>query len=60
MKIDDGDMTLLLLSSSPVFEHFKDVILYSKQITTTLDKIQTTVKSKKLSKMKDLKIVVKA
>ena len=51
VKIEDDDKALLLLSSLPrSFEHFKDVLLYGKEGTITLDKVQTAVKSKEFSK----------
>src|SRR3954465_923163 len=57
VKIDDEDKALLLLSLLPrSFEHFKDALLYGKEGTITLDEVQTAVKSKEFSKLKDLKI----
>lgn len=56
-KTKDDDKTLLSLSSSPIsFEYFKDVILYGKEDTITLDEVQKTVRSKDFFKVKDLKI----
>lgn len=56
MKIENGDMTLLFLSSLPIScEHFKDTLLYGKEITITLDEVHKNVRSKELSKLKDLK-----
>ncbi|XP_058747135.1 uncharacterized protein LOC131620136 [Vicia villosa] len=57
MNIDDEDNALLLLSSLPrSFEHFKDALLYGNEDTIILDEVQTVMKSKEFSKLKDLKI----
>lgn len=57
VKIEDGDKVLLFLISLPIyFEHFKDAILYGKEGTINLDEVQTVVRLKELSKLKDLKV----
>lgn len=56
VKVEDGDTPLLLSSLPRSFEHFKDVLFYGKEGTITLDEVQTIVRSKEFSKVKDLKI----
>lgn len=57
MKVEDENKVLLFLSSLPrSFDQFKVALLYGKKVTITFDEVQTVVRSKKNSKMKDLKI----
>lgn len=57
MKIKDDDKFILLLSSLPrSFENFKDALIYGKECITTFDEVQTTIRFKESSKVKDLKI----
>lgn len=56
MKLDNEDKALVLLISLSIsFEHFKDVILYSKECNITLSGVQSTIRSMELSKMEDFK-----
>ena len=57
VNIEDEGKSHIFLSSLPgSFEHFKGDILYSKENTITLNEVQTTVRSKEVSKVKYLKI----
>jgi hypothetical protein len=55
VKINDEGKILLLLSSLPKsFENFKDVLLYCKEDTITLEEFQSAIKKrKKLTKLKN-------
>lgn len=56
-KIEDGDKAILMLRSLLIsFEHFKDVIFYGPECTITWHVIQTTMRSKEFSKVRDFKI----
>jgi len=45
------------LCSLPIyFEHFKDDLFYKKEGTITLDEFQSTLRTIKLTKFKDLKV----
>jgi len=57
VTMEDEDKALLLLCSLPKsFEHFKDIILYGKEGTTTLEEVQAAFRTKELTKFKDLKV----
>lgn len=57
MKLDDEEKAILLLSSLPKsFEYFKDVIFYSKEDIITFEEVQLTIRTKELTKIKELKI----
>jgi len=57
VNVGDEDKTLLLICSLPKsFEHFKDTILYGKEDTTTLVEVQSALRTKELTKFKDLKV----
>lgn len=57
VSIDDEDMTQILIDSLfKYFENFKDVFIYGKESTITLNEVQMIIRSKELSKIKYLKI----
>jgi len=57
VNMEYEDKTLLLLWSLPKsFEHFKDTILYGKEGTTTFEEVQSVLRTKELTKFKDLKV----
>ena len=57
VNVEDEDKALLLLCSLPkFFEHFKDAILYGKEGTTTLEEVRADLRTKELTKFKDLKV----
>lgn len=57
MKLDDNDKGLLLLGLLPTFfKHFKNVFHYDKELTIILEKVQSAIRVKRLTKMKDLKV----
>ncbi|AES75125.1 hypothetical protein MTR_6g026760 [Medicago truncatula] len=39
-----------------IIENFKDIILYGKEETTTLEEFQVALKTKELTKFKDMKV----
>jgi len=58
VNMEDEDKALLLLCSLPKsFGHFKDTILYGKEGTTTLEEVQSALRTKELTKFKDLKVM---
>lgn len=55
-EIKDEDKNLLLLYALPrSFENFKDTMLPGKVGTVALEEVQEALRSKKLTKFKDLK-----
>jgi len=53
---DEGKAILLLCSLPKSFESFKDTILYGKEGTVTLEEVQAALRTKELTKSKDLRI----
>jgi hypothetical protein len=54
VSLEDEDKALLLLNSLPKsFEHFRDVILYGKEQTITLEEVQTSIRTKELQRQQD-------
>ncbi|MCH81718.1 cytochrome P450 [Trifolium medium] len=53
---DEGKVLHLLCALSKSFEIFKDTMLYGKEDTITLDEVQSALRTKKLTKFKDLKV----
>jgi len=57
MNIEDEDMAILLSCTLPrYFEHIKDIRLYSKEDIITLAEVQTVLRTKVLTKFKDLRV----
>jgi len=57
VKFDDEDKSLILLSSFLIsFEHFNDAFLHKKKSTNALDEFQSTIRTKDLTKLQDLKV----
>jgi hypothetical protein len=55
--LEDEDKTFHLLSSLPKsLENLKDALLYGKEGTITLDEVQSALRTKEMTKMRDLKI----
>ncbi|MCI15237.1 cytochrome P450, partial [Trifolium medium] len=38
------------------FENFKDIMLYGKECTVTMEEVQTTLRTNELTKFKDMKV----
>lgn len=56
-ELDSKDTTLLLLSLlHNFFENYKDDLIYGKEYNTILKEVQSDIRIKKLTKMKELKI----
>ncbi|RDX80094.1 hypothetical protein CR513_39390, partial [Mucuna pruriens] len=57
VKLDDENKVLQLLNSikKKSFEIFKGIILYGKDQTITLDEVQTSIQTKELQKLQNLK-----
>jgi len=56
VQIEDEDKAILLLSALPrSFESFKDTMLYGKEGTVTLEEVQAALRTKELTKSKDLR-----
>jgi len=57
VNLEDEDKTLHLLCSFPrSFENFKDAMLYGKEGTITLEEVQVALRTKELTKFKELKV----
>ena len=52
VEVKDEDKVLLLLCALPI--SFKDIMIYGKEYTITLDEDQSTLRTKELKKLKDL------
>jgi len=56
VHLEDEDKSILLLCALPrSFESFKDTMLYGKEGTVTLEEVQVALRTKKLTKFKDLR-----
>jgi hypothetical protein len=57
VNVEDEDEFLLFLCSLPKsFENFKDINLYGKEGTITLEEFQAALRTKELTKFKDMKV----
>ncbi|KAK2372802.1 alpha carbonic anhydrase [Trifolium repens] len=57
VNLEDEDKTFHLLCALPKsYEHLKDALLYGKEGTITLDEVQSALRTKELTKFKDLKV----
>jgi len=56
VHLEDEDKTILLLCALPrSFESFKDTMLHGKEGTVTLEEVQAALRTKLLTKSKDLR-----
>jgi len=56
VHFDDEDKVILLLCALPrSFESFKEIMLYGKDGTVTLEEVQAALRTKQLTKSKDLR-----
>ena len=56
VHLEDKDKTILLLCAIPrSFKSFKDIMLYGKQGTITLEEVRASLRTKELTKSKDLR-----
>ena len=56
VQLEDVDKAILLLCALPrSFESFKDTMLYGKEGTVTLEEVQAALRTKELTKSKDLR-----
>jgi len=56
VQLEDEDKVILLLCALPrSFESFKDIMLYGKEGTVTLEEVQAALRTKELTKSKDLR-----
>jgi len=57
VQLEDEDKAILLLCALPrSFESFKDTMLYGKEGTVTLEEVHVALRTKELTKSKDLRI----
>jgi len=57
VNLEDEDKALHLLCALPrSFENFKDTMLYGKEGTITLEEVQAVLRTKELTKFKELKV----
>jgi exonuclease VII small subunit len=57
VQLEDEYKAILLLCALPKsFESFEDMMLYGKEGTVTLEEVQAALRTKKLTKFKDLRI----
>jgi len=57
VQLEDEDKAILLLCALPKsFESLKDIMLYDKEDTVTLEEVQAALRTKELIKSKDLRI----
>jgi len=57
VQLKDEDKAILLLCALPKsYESFKDIMLYGKEGTVTLEEVQAALRTKELTKSKDLRI----
>ncbi|KAK2421738.1 alpha carbonic anhydrase [Trifolium repens] len=57
VKLEDEDKALHLLCILPKsYESFKDTMLYGKETPVTLEEVQSALRTKELTKFKDLKV----
>ncbi|CAJ2674023.1 unnamed protein product [Trifolium pratense] len=57
VNLEDEDKAFHLLCALPKsFENLKDALLYGKEGTITLDEVQSTLRTKEMTKMRDLRI----
>src|SRR6266487_1786554 len=57
VKIEDEDQAFHLLCVLPKFlENLKDSLLYGKEGTITLDEVQSALRTKELTKLRDLRV----
>jgi len=56
VNLEDADKDILLLCALPrSFESFKDTMLYGQEGTVTLEEVQAALRTKELTKFKDLR-----
>ncbi|KAK2409141.1 alpha carbonic anhydrase [Trifolium repens] len=57
VSLEDEDKVLHLLCTLPKsYESFKDTMLYGKETAVTLEEVQSALRTKELTKFKDLKV----
>ncbi|KAK2442835.1 alpha carbonic anhydrase [Trifolium repens] len=57
VNLEDGDKALHLLCTLPKsYESFKDTMLYGRESPITLEEVQSALRTKELTKFKDLKV----
>ncbi|PNX65946.1 cytochrome p450, partial [Trifolium pratense] len=55
--IEDEDKAFHLLCALPKpFENLKDALLYGKEDTITFDEVRSALRTKEMTKMRDLKV----